>query len=671
EHLPALRSAAALLLVDANELLASGGAISAAVQQFKNAFSQFCSTSARFNLLSGHEQQPADLVLLRKTAYAVTLQPERLKAWCGWCRVRNEAVALGLQPLVEDLLMRPGEPVAQTFEVAYARWFAAEIIQAEPDLRYFAPAEEISDTCRQQLAALNQLAARVVRARLCAAIPAKNQAASAAALLQAELQKTRHKTARQLLSEMGRVIDQLAPCMMMSPLSVARYLPAELARFDLVVFDEASQIATVDALGAMARGRQVVVVGDPCQMPPGHLFGRAADEDNLDDAPESILQECLSAGVASHCLSWHYRSQNESLFAFANHRYYAGRLLTCPPAQAGRAVEWRRVNGVYNRGNQLEAEAMVAETLRYLSDPAWVAAGYSLGLVVLNRIQQGLVNDLLDQARRLYPHIEPFFQQKEPVMVKTIATVQGDERDIILLGMTYGPAVPGARVMPMNWGLLNQEGGWRALNVAVTRARRSMLVFTSFDPSMVDLSRSSALAVRDLKHFVEYARYGPLAMAIRSGESSSFEDAVAAALQQKGWQVVPQIGFSRFRVGLGVVHPDHPGDYLAAVECDRACMAADLCQIQPGLLSGQGWKVLRVWPLCWWKDQAGALEDLHLALQVLLAESRLEVADLPGINQDESHAAVSELYPGDLWFARPRDGGRDHGAAGKLAGSGL
>lgn len=672
EHLPALRSAASLLLVDANELLASGGAVSVAVQHFKTAFSQFCSTSARFNLLTGHEQQPADLVLLRKTAYAVTLQPERLKAWCGWCRVRNEAAALGLQPLVEDLLTRPGERGAHTFEVAYARWFAAEMIQAEPDLRYFSPAEEISEACRQQLTALNQLAARVVRARLSAAVSAKNQAASAAAVLY-ELQKTRHQTVRQLLQNMGGVIDQLAPCMMMSPLSVAQYLPAELARFDLVIFDEASQIATVNALGAMARGRQVVIVGDPCQLPPRSLSGRAADEDNLDDAPESILQECLAAGIASHSLSWHYRSQNESLFAFANHRYYAGRLLTCPPARAGRAVEWRRVNGVYNRGNQLEAEAMVAETVRYLSDPLRIAAGYSLGLVVLNRIQQSLVSDLLDQARRLHPQIEPFFQQKEPVMVKTIATVQGDERDIILLGMTCGPSAAGAEVMPMNWGLLNQAGGWRGLNVAVTRARRSMLVFTSFDPEMVDLNRSSALAVRDLKHFVEYAQYGPLALAVRPGVSSCFEDAVVAALQQKGWQVVTQIGLSPFRVGSAVVHPDHPGDYLAAVECDSACTAADLCQIQPGLLSGQGWKVLRVWPLNWWKDQAGALEDLHLALQVLLAESRLEMADLPAasINQEESHAAVSELYSGDLWFARPRDGGRDQGGAGKLAGSGL
>lgn len=400
-------------------------------------------------------------------------------------------------------------------------------------------------------------------------------------------------------------------------------------------------------LGSIARGKQVVIAGDPRQMPPTNFFSRgpnAGDDDTAEDM-ESILDECLGAGVPSHSLSWHYRSRHESLIAFSNHRYYDSNLITFPAAETrASAVEWRKVEGVYAKGkgryNQAEAEAIVMETVKRLTDPAFVAAGHSIGIITLNSDQQKLVNDLLDTARKQYPEIEPFFQdtQTEPVVVKNLETVQGDERDLIMLGIGYGPTEPGAPVMSMNFGPLNKDGGWRRLNVAITRSRREMLVFTSFDPSMIDLNRTNARAVRDLKHFIEFAQRGPrvLAEAIQGsvgGYDSPFEEAVAQGLRRLGWQVVPQIGVSRFRIDLGIVHPDRPGDYLAGVECDgatyhSAATARDRDKVRAAILKGLGWNLLRLWSTEWWVNKEGALQKLHAALNDLLDQSRLAVAPI-------------------------------------------
>jgi len=347
--------------------------------------------------------------------------------------------------------------------------------------------------------------------------------------------------------------------------------------------------------------------------------------------------------VPSHSLSWHYRSRHESLIAFSNHRYYDSNLITFPAAETrASAVEWRKVEGVYAKGkgryNQAEAQAIVDETVKRLTDPAFVAAGYSIGIITLNSDQQKLINDLLDAARKQYPQIEPFFQdtQTEPVVVKNLETVQGDERDLIMLGIGYGPTEPGAPVMSMNFGPLNKDGGWRRLNVAITRSRREMLVFTSFEPSMIDLNRTNARAVRDLKHFIEFAQRGPkaLAEAIQGsvgGYDSPFEEAVAEGLRRLGWQVVPQIGVSRFRIDLGIVHPDRPGDYLAGVECDgatyhSAATARDRDKVRGAILTGLGWNLLRLWSTDWWVDKEGALQKLHAALNDLLDQSRQDVA---------------------------------------------
>ncbi|AZE04925.1 DUF3320 domain-containing protein [Pseudomonas chlororaphis] len=649
DQLISLRSAIARLVVDANDMLGQDTQVGMAISTLQRAYSHYKEVAGVFNALAVVKTESlSSIASLRNASSQIVSQEEQLKAWCDWCRVREQATEAGLAPLALALELGSLDASAtvETFLTAYAYWFATKGIDEEPLLRTFVAAEHMSDIAAFSKLddELAKLTVRYIRAKLCGLIPSKNEVSKSSgfAILKHELQKSRrHKPVRQLAIEMGDALNRLAPCMLMSPLSIAQFLPADQPPFDLVIFDEASQIAPWDAIGSIARGKQVVIAGDPRQMPPTNFFNRGAntsDDDTAEDM-ESILDECLGAGVPSHSLSWHYRSRHESLIAFSNHRYYDSNLITFPAAETrASAVEWRRVQGVYAKGkgryNQAEAEAIVKETVKRLTDPAFIAAGYTIGIITLNSDQQKLINDLLDVARTQYPQIEPFFQdtQTEPVVVKNLETVQGDERDLIMLGIGYGPTEAGAPVMSMNFGPLNKDGGWRRLNVAVTRSRREMLVFSSFDPSMIDLNRTNARAVRDLKHFIEFAQRGPKALAEAvqgsiGGYDSPFEEAVAQGLRRMGWQVVPQIGVSRFRIDLGIVHPDRPGDYLAGVECDgatyhSAATARDRDKVRGAILRGLGWNLVRLWSTEWWVDKEGALQRLHAALNDLLDQSR-------------------------------------------------
>ena len=273
----------------------------------------------------------------------------------------------------------------------------------------------------------------------------------------------------------------------MSPLSIAQYLPAGQAQFDMVIFDEASQITIWDAIGAIARAKHAVIVGDPKQLPPTSFFNRSdeeADEEiDLEGDLESILDECLGASLPEHKINWHYRSEHESLIAFSNHHYYGGGLITFPSARTeDTAVKFRFVEeAVYERAearsNTIEAQAVVDEVVERLKNQLHLNPQKSIGIVTFNSEQQRLIEDLLDNERRKSPPIEPFFSDDltEPVFVKNLESVQGDERDIMFFSLTYGPDRTGH--MTMNFGPMNKEGGERRLNVAITRARSELVVF--------------------------------------------------------------------------------------------------------------------------------------------------------------------------------------------------
>lgn len=652
EDLANLRRATATLVVDANDMLSSDGPVAGAAHRLRCALEKLDQASGRFATL-GNGPAESDLHALRSRAQAVAAHGTRLQEWTAWRRVRDEAVQAGILPLVEALEHGSiaAEASSHAFETGYARWFAFTRMDEEPLLKTFMTGEQEDRIARfRELDdRMGALASRYVRAKLCGLIPDKNEVGKkdGYAVLKYQLQLQRpSKPVRQLAADMGDAFTRLAPCMLMSPLSIAQYLPADQALFDLVIFDEASQITPWDAIGAMARGRQVVIAGDPRQMPPSNDFARGSgtatmDDDTMPDM-ESILDECLAAGVPQHSLDWHYRSRHESLITFSNTRYYDSKLVTFrPPETRPSAVTWHRVDGVYTAGartNPIEAQAIVAEAVKRLRDPAFVdekGAPLSLGIITMNAEQMRLVEDLLDKARRAYPAIEAHFDAEnllEPVCVRNLETVQGDERDVFLLGVNFGPTEPGGRTMSMSFGKLNASGGWRRLNVAATRARREMKVFTSFDPGMIDLTRTAAEGVRDLKAFIEFADRGPRALAEANkgslgGSDSPFEEAVTAALRRRGWTVVPQVGVSKFRIDLGIVHPDRPGDYLLGVECDgaayhSAATARDRDKVRAAILEGLGWTLLRIWSTDWWIDKERAADRLHAQIEQRLAADR-------------------------------------------------
>jgi very-short-patch-repair endonuclease len=643
-----LREKLRRLLSEGRDLLEPGMAVPAAARAFLAALGPFLDAFEAFRAetaLAGD----ATLADTERTAAAIAERTARLNFWCGWIAARREAEQSGLAQVVEALESGAvaSAAAAEVFRTAYCRWAAPLMVDARPELRGFSAVnhEALISTFRTLDRELSDITADYVRAVLSRSIPRKDAALTPAGLgvLARELQKKmRHKPVRQLVAEMGDSLLALTPCLMMSPLSVAQFLPADQSMFDLVVFDEASQITVPDAIGAIARGKRVIVVGDPKQMPPTSFFDKAAsgDEDDGDAQDlESILDEALAARAPHHRLTGHYRSRHESLIAFSNHAYYDASLVTYPSADTrDSAVSLRRVDGVYAKGksrtNPIEAQALVAALVARLRDPR--EADKSIGVVTLNSEQQRLIEDLLDGERRADPGLERFFGEDaaEPVFVKNLETVQGDQRDVILISIGYGPTEPGARTMSMNFGPLNRQGGERRLNVAITRATSEVVIFASFGPEMIDLTRTSARAVQELKHYLDFAERGPAALGAAvtavggmHGYDSDFELAVAEGMRRRGWDVRTQIGVSKFRVDLGVVHPDAPGMFLAGVECDGATYhsspsARDRDRVRHIILEQLGWRLLRLWSTDWFLDPAACLDRLDTQLRALLEADR-------------------------------------------------
>lgn len=625
------------------------------IERFARDVEALRATHDSFATLAG-VAEARSLQEIRRIATVIRERSSRLNAWCRWLKLRGEAEAAGLAPLAGALETGAiqAESARAAWRVSYCRWLAPLMIDAKPELREFSAAEHerLIEQFRMLDDRLCALASSEIRARLSRDVPSREDGGKVKGygILLREVQAKRSaRTPRKLLEEMGPAVGQLMPCALMSPMSVAQFIPADAPPYDLVIFDEASQITTWDAIGAIARGRNAIIVGDPKQMPPTNFFNRSADEDEAAEQEsgeevvadlESILDEALATGMRHRRLTGHYRSRHESLIAFSNHAYYKGELVTYPPAETRpSAVSLVRVAGSYQRGkertNPVEAQQVVAEVSRRLRDPA--RKHQRIGIVTLNAEQQRLIRNLLDDERRAYPEIEPAFvgvDGEEDDMVYNLETVQGHERHVIMISVGYGPDVPGGRAMSMNFGPLNKAGGERRLNVAITRATDEVVVFASFGPEMVDLTRTKARAVEDLKHYLEFAERGPVALrqAAREGLGgdrfdSPFEESVATALRRRGWDVRTQVGVSRYRVDLGVVHPDEPGRFLAGIECDGASYhssptARDRDRIRHNVLNELGWTLERLWSTDYFLDPDATVGRLHVKLTEHLAKQR-------------------------------------------------
>ncbi|MDD5364860.1 MAG: DUF3320 domain-containing protein [Gallionellaceae bacterium] len=697
EDIGSIKSALERLIGAGNALLEPSGPIAGAGETYLQAWGSLQPAIDRLAAAGGFSdaaktefgEQTLDALI--QHCEAIVRSENRLHAWCAWRKVSGQARVLGLAPLVAGIENGTvaDDQVRRAFETAYSRWWLNAVVDEEPVIRSFVSAEHEKriDDFRALDERFTALTRDWIRARLCAGMPSQDDVTrnSEWGILRHEMnKKKRHMPLRTLMTSIPSVLTKLTPCLLMSPLSIAQYLAADATSFDLVVFDEASQIPVWDAVGAIARGKQVVMVGDPKQLPPTNFFDRAEsdlDDEDVEGDLESILDECLGASLPTMNLAWHYRSRNESLIAFSNHRYYGGSLVTFPsPVTQDRAVSFHGVDGVYEKGgariNTPEAKALVADLVGRLKSPGFRESRLTIGVVTFNSEQQGLIEDLLDEERRKDPAIEPWFSDSElePVFVKNLESVQGDERDIMYFSITYGPDLHGA--VSMNFGPMNRAGGERRLNVAITRARHELRVFSSLKAEQMDLARTQAMGVRDLKLFLEFAERGARALAestegSRGDFESPFEEAVAAALASKKWELHTQIGASTFRIDLAVVHPDAKGIYLSGIECDgatyhRSATARDRDKLREQVLRGLGWDILRVWSTDWWIDSAGTLEKLDARLRGLLDASRANRAEAAEreatrLAAEEAIAKAQAVESDDHIVISPPDGRQPQG----------
>ncbi|BAU27764.1 AAA domain-containing protein [Aneurinibacillus soli] len=455
-------------------------------------------------------------------------------------------------------------------------------------------------------------------------------------LLKREHQKkTKHLPIRRLFERIPDLISVLKPCIMVSPLSVSQFIDPNIHQFDLVIFDEASQIGSEDAIGAIIRGEQIIIAGDSKQLPPTRFFTAQTTDDEYEEDEdetigemyESILDEC-AVFMPERSLNWHYRSKHESLIAFSNRYIYDNKLFTFPSSinRVNDGVSLVYVpDGVYDRGgsrsNKIEAKRVAELILKHVES----TPERSLGVIAFSEAQQNEIREQLSYLLLTHPHLEFFFQEDktEAFFIKNLENVQGDERDTIILSVGYGKDEAGK--LYYSFGPLSKEGGHRRLNVAATRAKYQLILISSLLDTDLDDSRVSKEGPKLLKKFIRYCKTGgeiDLSEGI-IGEGdfdSPFEEDVYRSLTEKGFILRPQVGYSGYRIDLGVVHPKRPGEYVLGIECDGAMYhssrtARDRDRIRQQVLESLGWHIYRIWSQDWFKRKKDIIQELSSVIE--------------------------------------------------------
>lgn len=595
---------------------------------------------------------------------------DNLREWIIYNCHRSRVVKLGLAKYIDMIregVLQPNELV-DSFMKSFYNSYADYIIASEPSLAMFHGLihEDKARKFRRLHEDVQKMACAELRNYLLQTIPSMQEEAingNEAGILQKNIRNNcRGLSIRNLFTQIPDLISKMCPCMLMSPLSVAQYLTADGPKFDLVIFDEASQVPTCEAIGAIARGKSVVVVGDPNQMPPSDFFtADSFDEENayMEDL-ESILDDCLALSMPSRHLLWHYRSKHESLIAFSNKHFYNNKLLTFPSTDdLSPRIHFQLVEGIYDRGhsrqNSAEADAVVEEIKQRLSNKD--TADMSIGVVTFNSSQQSLIEDRLNELFRKNPVLEKTaMKQTEPIFIKNLENVQGDERDVILFSIGYGVDKNG--FMSLNFGPLNKEGGWRRLNVAVSRARYEMKVFSTITSDQIDLNRSTSEGVAGLKAFLNYAEKGRDALLYNTVGCAETDDgivlSIARDLEKKGFKVQTNIGSSGYRIDLGIIDPANPGKFIAGVLCDGYNYAAakttkDREVVQIKILELLGWSICRIWALDYWSNRDIAISRLVERLNKIMMENKSEdieesiLNDMMGQNNNANRSEVPNM----------------------------
>jgi very-short-patch-repair endonuclease len=645
-----------------NRSLADAACDSAAIDQAKAA------TRSHHDRLRGfetaithvHEFFPADI--------CATLQRDSFEAVAEWARVRADRIGeLG------DWL-HYSEIVAECSEVGLHRFLdaarvagvhandlepallkAIRVRQLDAIYRALSPLRRFNVVDHESLVArfrqldtdLMSIHRRRVQAAVTSRRPDLNRAgAGQSRFLRRELAKQRrHAPLRRLFQEAGRIILDLTPCLLMSPLSVATYLAKDAVDFDVAIFDEASQMPIEDAVGTIFRSRQLIVAGDTKQMPPSRFFERSvddgADEDATEQPLESILEDCEASGMESRPLRWHYRSRHESLIAFSNAEFYDNRLITFPsPSVApprGFGIRFEYVaDGVYDRGASRTNRAEARRVAQVVQSHLEQYPGQSLGVIALSSAQAQAIDEEIQNLLNIRPDLDSKLRVSDgdPFFVKSLENVQGDERDAMVISIGYAKDVNGK--LALQFGPVSTDGGERRLNVAFTRARCQMIVVSSIRGGEINVAAVQKRGPKVLRRYLEYAENGVLPdelTAALADPESPFEDSVRSTLRDAGYEVDCQVGVSRYRIDLAVRHPNEPGHYLVGIECDGAAyhssrVARDRDRLRQTVLEQRQWKIYRIWSTDWIRNRRATVERLLNHLQMLLKQREIgAVAD--------------------------------------------
>ncbi|MBO1040666.1 DUF3320 domain-containing protein [Brucella pituitosa] len=585
---------------------------------------------------------------------------EQLSKWTAYrnrANAANDAAAELIVERLEDGRVTP-DGVMSYFEMAFYEAILRDQHRHDPELARFdgeVHGRLVNEFARLDMDRMGLSRLEVVRSHH-KRIPGKSGVGPVGVLRSEMARRRGHMPIRQLMTRAAPAIQALKPVFMMSPLSIAQFLPPAQLTFDLLVMDEASQIQPVDAIGAVARARQVVVVGDERQLPPTRFFSKmtssgSEDDDELEGAQvsdiESILGLFSARGLPEKMLRWHYRSRHQSLIAVSNSEFYENKLFIVPSPythEAGMGLRFHQVpGGTFEEGvNKTEAKAVAKAIIKHaLENP-----NQSLGVAAFSIKQRREIQDQLEILRRLNPETEAFFHSHptEPFFIKNLENVQGDERDVIFISVAYARNAQG--YMGMRFGPLGAEGGERRLNVLISRAKQRCEVYASITDEDIDLERARGKGVAAFKLFLHFARTGRLSLSKRTEREmdSVFEEQVAAALTERGYQVHPQVGIAGFFIDLAVADDAVPGRYLLGIECDGAAYhdsrsARDRDRLRQAVLEAHGWNIHRIWSTDWFQRPNAELEKLIAAIE----RAKANTLELEGDTEKKRKAVNVEI----------------------------
>ena len=547
---------------------------------------------------------------------------DHISDWAEWNRKAIQLASMGLSDAVDLVAsnMRESIIVASVCRSVYRSLIEVKR-QSSDSLRMFAASdfEGLISKFKKLDQSYLKLNRNLLKYSLYQRVPRNLENSvngSEAYILYKAINTNTRKSIRRLISEVPNILPRICPCFLMSPQSVAQYITPNYPMFDVVIFDESSQITTSKAIGSLGRAKTAVIAGDNKQLPPTTFFqkkiepGEEEDED-LGDA-ESFLDDCLGLHMPETYLEWHYRSRHESLIAFSNMMFYDNKMLTFPsPNDQEARVSLHFVNGMYERGrrvNTAEASAITEEIRRRVMN-----GEQSIGVIAFSTTQQDCIEDMVDDlCNSDHDFAERYNSTKEETFIKNLETVQGDERDVILFSIGYGPGPDGT--VFQNFGPINREGGGRRLNVAVSRARNEMVVFSSMKSTQINISASSSSGVRCFREFLKFVEnhgkfYGEQHIIAPEGVSNIITD-IADNLQQRGYKTHYNVGKSGYRVDIAVINLDNPKEYILGILGDGEnyrCSdnTRDREYAREDVLRGLKWSVIHVWSMDWFfrKDE--------------------------------------------------------------------